>query len=726
MRFIILNKKLQMFNTIGKILLLQLLVYASIDAMVLQLSQDYFVYGYVRALLKSSLPDDQKKELISKSFDRGTLSILRDSNAETLLLKMVKEADSKGVRILVELGVDVNEGAASLLRPLHVAATKGLVEIVDLLLSAGALVDALYFPDPVATSGMTPLHIAAYYGHLAIVKLLLNKGANPDIKYKGRAPLNIAFAKGTAASVLIGKPYSDIVQVLTAYSTARLVEYRAKQTITLLSAARGGEVEEIERCAEEWNIKENGPGALCLAARAGHARVVDLLLRRGAYPAIPYGQEAPLLLACQNGHGETVSLLLNYGVDPEESYNGETPLFKAVQIGSIEIVRLLLQANASTSSCNGVTPESIARKNGFYEILKLLEQYRVDRIARLLLVDAPHFDELKPLVTPDIVNKPCNDGRTLLVLASERGRADAVEFLLKAGASVHTPCIPPCTDTPLVVAARHGHDSVVELLLEAGAGYCISAPLSATAAGWNPRTVRLILMAQSSKLEEVMKKQISVLFMAARSGDEKLLDLVAAEWNVNAYENGHTALFVASLRGHVSLVATLLARGADPELLSSSGVTPLFAACDFNHVGVVEWLLKYKAVQRDCNGVSPLYAASEKGHLQVVKSLLAADACSEDTLRSAFYAAAKAGHASIVRFLLCNGVRADDIDPKSIVIGNREILRLIAFHVAKKDSSEITSLELTEESEGRGRTDSQAGLRAQNGKRMRKPWEGQK
>ena len=81
-------------------------------------------------------------------------------------------------------------------------------------------------------------------------------------------------------------------------------------------------------------------------------------------------------------------------------------------------------------------------------------------------MDAPHFDYLKPLVTPDMVNKHCSDGRILLVLASERGRVDVVEFLLQAEASVHTPCIPPCTDTPLIVAARHGRNSVVELFVE--------------------------------------------------------------------------------------------------------------------------------------------------------------------------------------------------------------------------------------------------------------------
>ena len=124
---------------------------------------------------------------------------------------------------------------------------------------------------------------------------------------------------------------------------------------------------------------------MCLAAFAGHAPVVDLLLKRGAYPAIPYNQERPLLIVsmpkwtclgravCQSapqvrcrqrrqcikkkrlslvqskqGHAQVVAQLLAAGVKKETTSKGETPLFKAVQIGNIEIVRLLLQANAST------------------------------------------------------------------------------------------------------------------------------------------------------------------------------------------------------------------------------------------------------------------------------------------------------------------------------------------------------------------------------------------
>lgn len=60
--------------------------------------------------------------------------------------------------------------------PLHVAATYGNVATVQLLLRAGADMDAK------DANKMTPLHVAAFYGHVDIVQLLLQSGADKDAK----------------------------------------------------------------------------------------------------------------------------------------------------------------------------------------------------------------------------------------------------------------------------------------------------------------------------------------------------------------------------------------------------------------------------------------------------------------------------------------------------------------------------------------------------------------
>ena len=69
-------------------------------------------------------------------------------------------------------GADVNAKGNMLGRiPLCNAAEKGRKEIVELLISKGADLEAKYF-------GMTPLHWAAYEGHKEIVELLIAAGAD--------------------------------------------------------------------------------------------------------------------------------------------------------------------------------------------------------------------------------------------------------------------------------------------------------------------------------------------------------------------------------------------------------------------------------------------------------------------------------------------------------------------------------------------------------------------
>jgi ankyrin repeat protein len=63
---------------------------------------------------------------------------------------------------------------------LQMAADKGQLEVVKLLVEKGAEVD---YRHPV--NKMTALHLAAYSGHDEVVKYLLSKGANPNLKMRG-------------------------------------------------------------------------------------------------------------------------------------------------------------------------------------------------------------------------------------------------------------------------------------------------------------------------------------------------------------------------------------------------------------------------------------------------------------------------------------------------------------------------------------------------------------
>ena len=88
---------------------------------------------------------------------------------------------------------------------------------------------------------------------------------------------------------------------------------------------------------------------------------------------------------------------------------------------------------------------------------------------------------------------------------------------------------------------------------------------------------------------------------------------------------GRTALFSASLGGHVTSVENLVGKGADVNKAESTlGHTPLYAAAWGGHNPVVQVLLGNGADvnQVDAYGWTALLGSAYCGHLEVAKSLL--------------------------------------------------------------------------------------------------------
>jgi ankyrin repeat protein len=125
------------------------------------------------------------------------------ADARKEILKAAKSGDARKVKELLATDaalIDARDTDGS--TPLHCATWKGQLEVVSVLLSAGADVNA---HNNNGHWGTTPLHAAAHANQTAIAKLLIEHGAEVNAKdLSGKTPLfHTTFHKAKAAAKLL-------------------------------------------------------------------------------------------------------------------------------------------------------------------------------------------------------------------------------------------------------------------------------------------------------------------------------------------------------------------------------------------------------------------------------------------------------------------------------------------------------------------------------------------
>ena len=161
-------------------------------------------------------------------------------------------------------------------------------------------------------------------------------------------------------------------------------------------------------------------------------------------------------------------------------------------------------------------------------------------------------------------------------------------------------------------------------------------------------------------------------------------DLKAVQWYIEdgidinqANEGGVTPLYIACWFGHLDVVNALLrfrsaegqsTGGIDINQANKYGETPLFIACENAHLEVVNALLRFRSAEGqsrdgiDVNradtkiGQTPLYEACFWGYLEVVKALLSTVGININQANkfgeSPLYAACEEGREQVVNALL--------------------------------------------------------------------------
>ena len=329
------------------------------------------------------------------------------------LIDAARNGDVEAVRSLLADGTDVNTAQGDGMTALHWAAERGHAAVADLLLSAGATVEAT-----TRVGSYTPLHLASRGGHGAIASALLEAGADPHTTTtsSGVTALHLAAraVDGAEAVMALLKRGAEVdareassgqtpLMFAAAYNRTEavmaLLEHGADPaTLTepvdvLRSMAIGreagirfgdaiAELQDVSGEGRNWEVSPAQAQAAIMAQRdfllsgydPGPVDPESLGRVRPDYPGgppvtrLPYrevlvgrtGGMSALLHAAREGHVESALALLDEGADIDQvSADNTSPLLMATLNGQFDLAVLLVERGADpnlSTSTEGATP----------------------------------------------------------------------------------------------------------------------------------------------------------------------------------------------------------------------------------------------------------------------------------------------------------------------------------------------------------------------------------
>ena len=195
---------------------------------------------------------------------------------------------------------------------------------------------------------------------------------------------------------------------------------------------------------------------LCMAAKGGHKKVLEILLDKGADCNKTDGDGfSPLHMAARFGNEDIVKMFLDIGADHDipTLYELHTPLHTVAKCGFIDVAKLLLAAKADIDKEDnlGETPLFKAVISGHQDLTALLLAAGSD-----------------PNTTNTGYPGVVGGGWTPLHWTAKRGCSEIAKLLMNTGAEVDK--VNPWNDmTPLHCASLFGRIDIIQVLLDGGA-----------------------------------------------------------------------------------------------------------------------------------------------------------------------------------------------------------------------------------------------------------------
>jgi hypothetical protein len=231
----------------------------------------FYVFFASEAYLRGShKPDLEQIHPLITSFKASDHVAPRQATTGDLL-KAVNVDDIAQVKELLDGGLDVNGKNKAGWSALMIAASKGNMEMLSLLIEKGADVD-----EKNTQQGQTPLIFAAHWGHADVLRLLIEQGADVNIQMDdGWTALidSISMDKSDVAKILIESGADINVKSRDGWTALIAAAYKNNGEIVSLLIKHGADV-------NAKNAKNRT--ALDLAKTKGYEEIVKLLMQHTA------------------------------------------------------------------------------------------------------------------------------------------------------------------------------------------------------------------------------------------------------------------------------------------------------------------------------------------------------------------------------------------------------------------------------------------------------------
>lgn len=358
-----------------------------------------------RSFVQSSAPQDSRRSGLEEVLKRGDAAELSRA-----LRQQPKWAEAP-----------VGE-PANWVTPLGWCASRGAVDLMKVLLGAGARVDRI------DRSKMTPLARSALFGHAEAARTLIEAGADPNQVSKnlhGRTAMDHAASQGRPKIVRLLLDHGANVNGERALERALRAEQSPtvkllleegadpNQGYAMLAAAECAPLDILARMVEAGGDTNQQSFESVLAKATGSLAKVKYLVEHGALVSGIDGHGRRALHASAfSGTVDVAEFLIDQGAEVDaKAVHGQRPIDVAIQRGHAPMVGLLLRRGAETSFHTHVARGEAAE------------------VQRLLKIQADLRDEVVPGQASDL--HPVH-------VAIAFGRDEVLELLLAAGASADT------------------------------------------------------------------------------------------------------------------------------------------------------------------------------------------------------------------------------------------------------------------------------------------------